>query len=171
MLVFFNTFNELNTNYILKEIERKFLVKSKEFIAESTCANRIVQGYLNSNPERTVRVRIKSNKGYITIKGKSSESGMSRFEWEKEISVHEAEALLALCEKGVIDKTRYEVMVGLHVFEVDVFEGQNKGLLLAEVELQSEEEAFEKPIWLGEEVTADARYYNSHLSQHPFKNW
>jgi CYTH domain-containing protein len=155
----------------LKEIERKFLVKSNDFINESSCLNRIVQGYLNSDPERTVRVRIKSNKGYLTIKGKSSDSGMSRFEWEKEINIHEADALLSLCEKGVLDKTRYEVMVGLHVFEVDVFAGENKGLVLAEVELKSEDEDFEKPIWLGEEVTSDARYYNSYLSQHPFKSW
>ncbi len=155
----------------MREIERKFLVKSEDFIKESTCINRIVQGYLNSNPERTVRVRIKSNKGFITVKGKSSENGISRFEWEKEIDVHEADALLLLCEKGMIDKTRYEVMVGIHVYEVDIFEGENKGLVLAELELKSEEEEFEKPEWLGKEVTQDSRYYNSYLSKHPYTTW
>jgi CYTH domain-containing protein len=153
------------------EIERKFLVKSKTFLDDYTRCNRIVQGYLSSSPERTVRVRIKGENGYLTIKGKSNESGLSRFEWEKEIPITEAEQLLQLCEKGVIDKTRYEVIVGTHVYEVDVFTGENDGLILAEVELNSEEESFEKPEWLGEEVTKDNRYYNSYLSKNPFQNW
>lgn len=155
----------------MTEIERKFLVTSTDFISESTTQFRIVQGYLNSNPERTVRVRIKGNKGFLTIKGKGNESGMSRFEWEKEISVIEAEALLALCEKGVIDKTRYEVPMGNHTYEVDVFTGENEGLTVAEIELQSENESFEKPNWLGKEVTSDERYYNAYLSNNPFKSW
>ena len=155
----------------MTEIERKFLVTSTDFISESTTQLRIVQGYLNSNPERTVRIRIKGNRGYITIKGKGNESGMSRFEWEKEISVIEAEALLALCEKGVIDKTRYEVPMGNHTYEVDVFAGENEGLIVAEIELQSENESFEKPNWLGKEVTSDERYYNAYLSNNPFKSW
>ena len=155
----------------MTEIERKFLVTSTDFISESTTQFRIVQGYLNSNPERTVRIRIKGNRGYITIKGKGNESGMSRFEWEKEISVIEAEALLALCEKGVIDKTRYEVPMGNHTYEVDVFAGENEGLIVAEIELQSENESFEKPNWLGKEVTSDERYYNAYLSNNPFKSW
>ena len=155
----------------MTEIERKFLVASTDFISESTTQFRIVQGYLNSNPERTVRIRIKGNRGYITIKGKGNESGMSRFEWEKEISVIEAEALLALCEKGVIDKTRYEVPIGNHTYEVDVFTGENEGLTVAEIELQSENESFEKPNWLGKEVTSDERYYNAYLSNNPFKSW
>ncbi|MFD2892103.1 CYTH domain-containing protein [Flavobacterium chuncheonense] len=153
------------------EIERKFLVKSKTFLDDYTRCNRIVQGYLSSSPERTVRVRIKGENGYLTIKGKSNESGLSRYEWEKEIPITEAEQLLQLCEKGVIDKTRYEVIVGTHVYEVDVFTGENDGLILAEVELNSEEESFEKPEWLGEEVTKDNRYYNSYLSKNPFKTW
>ena len=150
------------------EIERKFLVESTDFIKESTVNNRIVQGYLNSNPERTVRVRIKGNKGFLTIKGKGNENGTTRFEWEKEISLSEAEALLQLCESGIIDKIRYEIPLGKHTFEVDIFSGENQGLIIAEVELTSENEFFEQPNWLGKEVTGDKKYYNSHLSEHPF---
>lgn len=155
----------------MEEIERKFLVESTDFIKESTINNRIVQGYLNSNPERTVRVRIKGNKGFLTIKGKGNESGTTRFEWEKEIALSEAEALLQLCESGIIDKIRYEIPLGKHTFEVDVFLGENQGLIIAEVELSSENEIFEQPNWLGKEVTGDKKYYNSHLSEHPFCSW
>lgn len=153
------------------EIERKFLVLSDAFKSISVTQNQIVQGYLNSDPERTVRVRIKNNQGFITIKGKSNESGLSRLEWEKEIDVAEATQLLALCEKGVIHKTRYEVPFGQHVVEVDVFEGENEGLIMAEIELGSETETYAVPEWLGEEVTNDARYYNSYLSQNPYTLW
>jgi len=153
------------------EIERKFLVTSEAFKKEAFTQNRIAQGYLSSIPERTVRVRIKGDKGFLTIKGASNETGLSRFEWEKEIPVEEAQQLLLLCEKGVIDKTRYEVKVGSHIFEVDEFYGENEGLIIAEVELSSETETFEKPNWLGKEVTNDNRYYNSFLSQNPFKKW
>ncbi len=153
------------------EIERKFLVTSTAFIAIAQTNTRIVQGYLNSHPERAVRVRIKGDKGFLTIKGKGNASGTSRFEWEKEIPITEVEQLLALCEKGVIDKTRYEVQVDAHLFEVDIFEGENQGLILAEVELQDENETFTKPDWLGEEVTGDSRYYNSQLSKNPYVNW
>lgn len=153
------------------EIERKFLVINRDFILESSENFRIVQGYLNSNPERTVRVRVKGDKGFLTIKGKGNESGMSRFEWEKEIIISEAEALLLLCEKGAIDKIRYNVMYENHLFEVDVFFGENEGLIVAEIELQSENETFSKPNWLGEEVTSDERYYNAYLSNNPFKSW
>ena len=155
----------------MEEIERKFLVKSIDFINNSSKHQRIVQGYLNSNPERTVRIRIKDKKGFLTIKGKGNESGISRFEWEKEIDISEAEALLLLCEKGAIDKIRYEVPMGKHTYEVDVFAGENEGLIVAEIELQSETESFEKPNWLGEEVTSDERYYNAYLSNYPFKSW
>lgn len=155
----------------MQEIERKFLVVSDEFITEAFAKNRIVQGYLNSDPERTVRIRIKGDKGFLTIKGKGNASGTSRLEWETEIPVAEAEQLLPLCEKGLIDKIRHEVTVGSHVYEVDVFAGENQGLLLAEVELTSEDETFEKPAWLGTEVTGDNRYYNAFLSQHPYKSW
>ena len=153
------------------EIERKFLVTSTSFMKEAVKHNRIVQGYLSSVPERTVRVRIKGDNGYLTIKGKSNETGMSRMEWEKEILIEEAEQLLTICENGTIDKTRYEVIVGVHVFEVDVFDGANTGLVMAEIELNSEREVFEKPDWLGEEVTADVRYYNAYLSKNPFTSW
>ena len=153
------------------EIERKFLVISDAFKSDVLRQNHISQGYLSSVPERAVRVRIKGEKGYLTIKGKTNESGLSRFEWEKEIPVAEAKELLQLCEKGVIEKIRYEIQVGRHIFEVDEFYGENKGLIMAEVELQSETETFETPIWLGEEVTNDNRYYNSYLSQHPFTSW
>jgi adenylate cyclase len=153
------------------EIERKFLVQSEEFKAISFAKNEISQGYLNSNPERTVRVRIKGNQGYLTIKGKGNETGMSRLEWEMEIPVDEAKMLLNLCESGVISKMRYEVKFGNHVYEVDEFFGENEGLVLAEIELKSEQEAFEKPDWLGEEMTNNEKYYNSYLSKNPFKNW
>ena len=153
------------------EIERKFLVTSTAFLDEFHTKNRIVQGYLSSVPERTVRVRIKGEKGFLTIKGRSSDSGMSRMEWEKEIALEEAEQLLRLCEAGVIDKIRYEIPVGKHLYEVDVFSGENEGLILAEIELESENETFEKPNWLGMEVTNDTRYYNAYLSQKPFKTW
>lgn len=153
------------------EIERKFLVNSDAFKNDALRKNHIAQGYLNSTPERTVRVRIKGDTGYLTIKGKSNETGLSRFEWEKEIPLEEAKALLLLCEKGIIEKNRYEVPVGKHLFEVDEFFGENIGLLLAEVELQSESEFFEKPHWLGDEVTQDQRYYNSYISNHPFTSW
>lgn len=153
------------------ETERKFLVVSDTYKKEAFSKKRIIQGYLSSNPERTVRVRIKENKAYLTIKGSSNASGMSRFEWEKEIAVDEAKNLLLLCEKGVIDKTRFEVKIGNHTYEVDEFYGENEGLEMAEIELESETEIFEKPNWLGEEVTNDNRYYNSYLSKTPYKSW
>ncbi|ESU29867.1 hypothetical protein FLJC2902T_03450 [Flavobacterium limnosediminis JC2902] len=155
----------------MQETERKFLVTSDDFKTLAFTQNRIVQGYLNSHPERTVRVRIKGDKGFLTIKGKGNESGTTRFEWEKEIPITEAEQLLPLCEEGTIDKIRYEITVGKHVYEVDVFSGANEGLIIAEIELSSETESFEKPNWLGKEVTGDERYYNAYLSNHPFKNW
>ena len=153
------------------EIERKFLVTSEAFKTESFTQNRIAQGYLSSVPGRTVRVRIKGNMGFLTIKGASNESGLSRFEWEKEIPIDEAIVLLKLCEEGVIDKTRFEVKISNHIFEIDEFYGENEGLIIAEIELNSETEAFEKPNWLGKEVTNDRRYYNSYLSKKPFKDW
>ena len=153
------------------EIERKFLVTSEAFKAVAFTQNRIAQGYLSSVPDRTVRVRLKGKKGFLTIKGSSNESGLSRFEWEKEISIEEATALLKLCEKGVIDKMRFEVKTGNHIFEIDEFYGENEGLIMAEIELKSETETFETPAWLGKEVTNDKRYYNSYLSKNPFKNW
>jgi len=153
------------------EIERKFLVTSNDFINESKVHFEIAQGYISTNPDRTVRVRVKGDNGYLTIKGKGNESGMSRFEWEKEISLEDAKNLLQLCEKGVIHKTRYNINKGKHIFEVDVFHGENDKLIIAEIELQNEQEFFEKPKWLGEEVTNNEKYYNAFLSQNPFKKW
>jgi len=153
------------------EIERKFLVKSDDFKEQAFTQNNIAQGYLSSIPERTVRVRIKGNKGFITIKGIGQQGGMSRFEWENEIPIGEAQELLKLCEKGKIEKIRFEVQSGKHIFEIDEFYGENEGLVMAEIELESETESFEKPDWLGEEVTNDKRYYNAYLSKNPFKSW
>jgi len=153
------------------EIERKFLVNSNAFKNEALSSYTIKQGFLNSHKERTVRIRLKKDKGYLTIKGKSSKDGLSRFEWEKEIPKPEAEQLLRFCEEGIIDKTRYEIKSGKHTFEVDEFYGDNEGLIIAEVELNSKNETFIKPKWLGKEVTGDIKYYNSQLSKSPYKNW
>ena len=153
-----------------QEIERKFLVKG-EYKSQAYAHSRIVQGYICSARGRTVRVRIRDGRGYLTIKGASDAAGMSRYEWEKEIPLPEAEELMKLCEPGVIDKARYLVRSGKHVFEVDEFYGENEGLTMAEVELASEDEPFVKPDFIGQEVTGDVRYYNSQLMKHPFKEW
>ena len=153
-----------------KEIERKFLVKG-DFKSEAFKATRITQGYLSSVPERTVRVRVKGDKGFITIKGIGNASGITRYEWEKEIPVEDVKELLLICEPGVIDKTRYLVKAGEYTFEVDEFHGDNEGLIVAELELPDENAPFERPDWLGEEVTGDSRYYNAALSVNPFKTW
>ena len=152
------------------EIERKFLVEG-DFKSDAIKHFEITQAYLSSNPERTVRIRIKDQKAYITIKGKSNKTGTSRFEWEKEIALKEARELLNICEPGIIKKTRHIIPVGKHIFEVDEFEDDNKGLIMAEVELESENEPFIKPTWLGKEVTGDKKYYNSYLSKKPFNKW
>ncbi len=153
------------------EIERKFLVKNNSFKDEKHTKVYIKQGFLNSDKERIVRVRLKNDQGYLTIKGKSNTSGTTRFEWEKEIPQKEAQDLFELCEKGIIEKYRYLITIGNHTFEVDEFLGDNEGLLIAEIELSSENEYFEKPEWLGKEVTGDIKYYNSNLSKLPFKDW
>lgn len=153
-----------------QEIERKFLVKG-DFKPFAFAQSSIVQGYISSASGRTVRVRIRDGKGYLTIKGASNASGTSRYEWEKELPLSEAEELMKLCEPGVIDKTRYLVRSGGHVFEIDEFRGENDGLVVAEVELASEDEAYVKPDFIGEEVTGDVRYYNSRLMKKPYKTW
>jgi len=153
-----------------QEIERKFLVKG-DFKSFVTGEFRIKQGYLASARGRTVRVRVRGDMGYLTIKGEAGESGVTRYEWEKEIPVAEAEELLARCEPGLIDKTRYLVPAGGFTFEVDEFYGDNEGLILAEIELESESDQYPKPDWLGEEVTGDLRYYNSMLIKNPFTAW
>ncbi len=154
-----------------QEIERKFLVLSNDFKAEAFKKTHIKQGYLCSISERTVRVRIKGNNGYITVKGCTNSSGLSRYEWEKEILLEEAEELLLICEPGVIDKTRYEVKIGNYIYEIDEFYGDNQGLVIAEIELLSENDSFEKPNWVGEEVTGNIKYYNSMLIKKPFSKW
>jgi len=153
------------------EIERKFLVISDAYKSESIRKSHIVQGFLNSDKERTVRIRLKDDEGFLTVKGLSDDDGLSRFEWETKISKTEAEALLKLCEKGVIDKIRYDIPFGHHTFEVDEFFGDNAGLVIAEIELNDANEVFEKPNWLGEEVTGNIKYYNSQLSKQPFNTW
>jgi adenylate cyclase len=153
------------------EIERKFLVKNDTFKQFSVRKKRIIQGYLNSDPERTVRIRIKDDQGFLTFKGMGSDSGTTRFELEKEIPVLEAEALMKLCEKGIIHKIRWEIPAGKHLFEVDEFFGENEGLVIAEIELENESESFLIPDWLGQEVTQDVRFYNAYLSRVPFSKW
>jgi CYTH domain-containing protein len=153
------------------EIERKFLIKNLDFKTESFEKKYLKQGYLNADKNRTVRIRIADEKAFITIKGKSNKAGTTRFEWEKEIPFSEAEELLLLCEPSIIEKYRYFIKKGTHTFEVDVFLGDNLGLLVAEIELNSENETFEKPTWLGNEVTGELKYYNSSISKLPFKNW
>lgn len=156
--------------YMATEIERKFLVKG-DFSKEVISSQRIVQGYICSQPGRTVRVRIHGEKGFLTIKGPSDDKGLSRYEFEQEIPLADAEQLLKLCEPGAIDKVRHLVPIGQHVWEVDVFHGANEGLVMAEIELSSEDEPFEKPAWLGEEVSGDRRYYNSMLTKAPYSQW
>ena len=154
-----------------QEIERKFLVKDSSFKEQAFSSSRIAQGYICSSRGRTVRIRIRDEKGYLTIKGPAGENGLSRYEWEKEIPLDEAQELMKLCEPGMIDKTRYLVQSGNHVFEVDEFYGENEGLVVAEVELSSENESFEKPDFIGEEVTGIAKYYNSFLMKYPYTKW
>ena len=153
------------------EIERKFLVRNDDYKRQSYSSSRIQQGYICSGHGRTVRVRIRGDRGYLTIKGPSNAAGLSRYEFEKESTLDEAQHLMALCEPGGIDKVRYLVKSGAHTFEVDEFHGDNEGLVMAEVELGSEDETFEKPDFIGDEVTGDRRYYNAHLVKHPFCAW
>ena len=154
-----------------QEIERKFLVKDDSFKKMAYHSSRILQGYICSARGRTVRIRIRDEKGFLTIKGPAGGNGLSRYEWEKEIPLEEAEELMKLCELGMIDKTRFLVRSRKHVFEIDEFYGENEGLVVAEVELASEDETYEKPDFIGEEVTGDVRYYNSFLMRTPYKTW
>ena len=152
------------------EIERKFLVKGP-FKEQAASRTHIIQGYISSQKGRTVRVRLRDQQAYLTIKGPSRDGGLSRYEFEKEITIDEGLSLLTLCEPGVIEKDRWLVPYGNHTFEVDEFFGENEGLLLAEVELSAPDEPFEKPSFLGQEVTGDRRYYNSSLRINPYRNW
>lgn len=157
----------------MQEIERKFLIDINRFLDtlywEQTTEN-ITQGYLNRDPERTVRIRLTGLKGFMTVKGKSSENGLSRFEWEKEISQYDAQQMLKLCV-GVISKTRCSVLIDGMVWEIDAFHGDNEGLVVAEVELTSESQSIILPPWITKEVTGDPKYYNSNLIQTPYKDW
>ena len=155
---------------MFREIERKFLVNG-DFKSQAFNKTQITQGYLSSVPERSVRVRVKGDRAYLTVKGKGNATGANRFEWEKEISVGEAEALLQICEPGIINKTRYYVKADKFTYEIDEFHGGNEGLILAEIELEDENDTFPKPEWIGEEVTGKQKYYNSMLSKHPVSEW
>jgi CYTH domain-containing protein len=153
------------------EIERKFLVVSDDYKNQAFTSQRIKQGYLSSQAERTVRIRIVDENAFLTIKGVSNESGTSRYEWEKKISKADAEELLLLCEPGIIDKRRFKIKSEQFIFEVDEFFGANEGLVIAEIELNSENDIFQKPVWLGEEVTGIDKYYNSMLIKRPYTSW
>ncbi len=154
-----------------QEIERKFLVEDDSYKRMAASSDRIVQGYICRTSGRTVRVRIRGEKGFLTIKGPSPDGGISRYEWEHEIPVDEADELMALCQEGCIDKIRYLVPYGEHTFEVDEFFGDNEGLVIAEVELGTIDEAFDIPPFMGKEVTGDRRYYNASLTVNPYKMW
>ena len=152
------------------EIERKFLVRRNcDWKAQAHDVSHILQGYMAAI--HTVRVRIRDERAYLTIKGKSRDGGLSRYEFEKEITLEEGRSLMALCEKGVIDKHRYLIDYAGHTFEVDEFHGDNEGLVMAEVELGSVDEHFEKPDFIGQEVTGDKHYYNRYMREHPYKEW
>ena len=153
------------------EIERKFLVRGEDYRRQATSKSRIKQGYIMSRNGRTVRVRVRDDRGFLTIKGPSQNGGLSRYEFEKEITLDEAQNLFRLCEPGAIEKTRYLVKSGHHTFEVDEFHGDNEGLVMAEVELSAPDEPYERPPFIGKEVTGDRRYYNAYLSHHPYREW
>jgi CYTH domain-containing protein len=155
----------------MQEVERKFLVLNDDYRETAYSTIKIVQGFLNTDPYRTVRVRLAGEHAQITIKGISSDNGTTRFEWEKEIPFSDAESLLQLCEPNLIEKRRYQIKTGEFVFEVDEFYGENEGLVVAEIELETEDQEFTKPNWLGKEVTGDPRYYNSLLAKTPYRNW
>ncbi len=155
----------------MQEIERKFLVKNLDFKKQAASSNIIRQAFISRNPERTARVRQYGEKAFLTIKGKSSEDGTTRMEWETEISIKEAEQLFSICEAGEISKKRYLVKIEEFTFEVDEFFGENQGLIMAEIELNSANQEFPKPSWLGKEVTGDVRFYNSQLSKNPFSEF
>lgn len=154
-----------------QEIERKFLVLDDSFKHEAFSKSHIQQGYICSERGRTVRVRIRDERAYLTIKGPSENGGLSRYEFEREIPLEDGKQMMQFCEPGIIDKTRWLVKSGKHTFEVDEFFGDNEGLVVAEVELSYEDEPYKKPHFIGKEVTGDRRYYNSQLRLCPFNKW
>ena len=153
------------------EIERKFLVTDDSYKALSYSRSEILQAYICSHNGRTVRIRLRDKQAYLTIKGPSDASGIARYEWEKEIPVEEARQLLDICLPGRIEKTRWLVQAGKHIVEVDEFHGENDGLVFAEIELNAIDEPYEKPAFLGKEVTGDRRYYNGYISRNPYCTW
>ncbi len=153
------------------EIERKFLVRSRAYRDKAEKKEEIIQGFLNTHPDRTVRIRLSGEQGFLTVKGRTDAEGITRFEWEREIPATEARALLEICEPGVISKVRYFVRSDSHLIEIDEFGGANEGLVIAEIEMQEIDEIIVKPDWLGEEVTGDPKYYNSQLSKKPYSAW
>jgi CYTH domain-containing protein len=159
---------QLTTNF---ETERKFLVTDMSFLGEAFRSQHIVQGYICADAERSVRVRICGDNGFLTIKSASDERGWSRYEFEQQVALEEAAELMKLCLPGRIDKVRHYVRVGDRVWEVDVFSGANEGLIVAEIELESVAAVFERPSWVGEEVSGDTKYYNMMLSQYPYSEW
>ena len=160
-----------NTEHKNIEIERKFLVLNNDYRTQAVRKSEIAQGYIGTQPGKTVRIRIQDDKAYITIKGKRNESGLSRFEWEKEIDPEDARQLMQLCDTPIITKTRLYIPAGKLTFEVDEFHDVNEGLVVAEIELHNENETFEHPQWLGQEVTNDKRFHNSHLTKRPYIMW
>lgn len=155
----------------MMEIERKYLVKTNDYRFLAYSKSSIIQGFLNTHPDRVVRIRIEDDKAFLTVKGRSNDEGTTRFEWEKNISVDDARKLLDLCEKEILEKIRYYVQLGHQIIEVDEFLGLNKGLVIAEIEIDNEDDYIEVPDWLGSEVTGDIKYYNSQLSKYPFQKW
>lgn len=153
------------------EIERKFLVKGNDYRNEAYKYYDMVQGYIAHENGRSVRIRITNTESLITIKGPTDAKGMSRYEWNHTIDKRDAVELMELCQGSKIEKRRYLVHSGPYVFEIDEFHGENEGLVIAEVELTSENEVFQKPDFIGDEVTGDKRYYNAHLTRDPYKNW
>lgn len=152
------------------EIERKFLVVG-EYKSLATTSYYIAQGYLSKTPARTIRIRLRGDKAFLTIKAASAPGGLSRYEFETEISIDDGRKLLAMCDDGIIEKYRHLVPCGKHVCEVDEFLGRNAGLVMAEIELSHEAEPYVRPSFLGKEVTGQVRYYNAQLSLHPYDTW
>ncbi len=160
-----------NTEHKNLEIERKFLVNNGDYRKQAVHSSEISQGYIGTEPGKTVRIRLMDDKAYITIKGKRNNSGLSRFEWEKEIDPEDAKQLMLMCDTPIITKTRLYIPAGDLTFEVDEFHNENEGLVVAEIELHDENETFERPQWLGQEVTNDKRFHNSHLTKRPYITW
>ena len=160
---------KLKTTFM--EIERKFIVKNNAYVEKAFRKRRIVQGYICSDAERSVRVRICEDEAFLTIKSATNKRGWSRYEFEQPLQMNDANELIKLCQPGLIEKTRYDVKSGHHTWEVDVFQGENEGLVVAEIELASEDEVFKLPEWVGQEVSGEPKYYNMMLAMQPYTRW